>query len=49
MFGEFVTPVAGWHPPLPAAKTLATPPSKPAEIDWRDHASEERWAEAILT
>ena len=48
MFNAFVTPVAGWRPPLPAKKPLTPPPSKPAEPDWQDYAARERWREAII-
>ena len=49
MLNAFITPVAGWRPPLPAKKPLTPPPAKPAEPDWQDYAARERWEEAILT
>src|ERR1035437_572236 len=49
MLNAFITPVAGWRPPLPAEKDPSpSPPSTPAEPDWCDYAAEERWAEAIV-
>ena len=49
MLDALVSPVAGWRPPLPAARIpspLAL--SKPTEPDWQDYAARERWREAIL-
>jgi hypothetical protein len=48
MLNAFISPVAGWQPPLPVKKPSPPPPSKPAEPDWRDYAAEERWREAII-
>ena len=49
MISTFVSPLAGWQQPLPAKKVLTPPPEQPAEADWRDHAAEERWAEAVIS
>ena len=48
MVSAFVSPVAGWRPPLPETKSLTPPQSIPAEPDWCDFAAQERWEEAIL-
>jgi hypothetical protein len=46
--GLFVAPASAWRSPAQAPATPALPPH-PSEPDWRDHAAEERWAEAVIS
>jgi hypothetical protein len=49
MISTFISPLAGWRAPSPPVpKPLPSQPCAPAQPDWRDHAAEERWEEAIV-
>lgn len=48
MFNAFVTPVAGWRPPLPVIPQRTRLPDEPVKPDWRELAYDENWEGAIL-